>query len=139
MRYFKKNNNEIYAYDDEQVAQGLTEGLEEITEKETDKILHPPLTETEAKTKLIENFKKVVQSMLDTKAQEKGYDDIVSACSYAGYENEFRAEGEAFGIWRAKCWRWGYDLLERYKDTLTKNIPSIDEMLKSMPEYVEVK
>lgn len=138
MRYFKQND-EIYAYDDEQVAQGLAVGLEEVSKKEADKIINPPLSEYEAKAKLIEDFKKVVQSILDTKAQEKGYDDIVSACSYAGYENEFRAEGEAFGIWRAKCWRWGYDLLERYKDTPTKKIPSIEEMLKSMPEYVEVK
>lgn len=138
MRYFKQNN-EIYAYDDEQVAQGLANGLQEITETQANKILHPPMSEAEAKAKLIDDFKKVVQGILDTKARSKGYDDIVSACSYAGYENEFRAEGEAFGVWRAKCWRWGYDLLERYKDTPTKKIPSIEEMLKTMPEYVEVK
>lgn len=137
MRYFKQND-EIYAYDDEQVKAGLAKGLQEITETQANKILNPPLSEAEAKAKLIEDFKKVVQDILDTKARSKGYDDIVSACSYAGYDNEFRVEGEAFGIWRAKCWRWGYDLLAKYKDTSTKKIPSIEEMLKSMPEYEEV-
>lgn len=136
MRYFKKNN-EIYAYDDEQIAQGLAVGSEEVSKKEADKIINPPLSEAEAKAKLIEDFKQVVQNILDTKAQSKGYDDIVSACSYAGYENEFRQEGEAFGIWRAKCWRWGYDLLAKYQNTPTKKIPSIEEIIKTMPEYEE--
>lgn len=139
MKYYKDKNNEIYAYEDNHVAQGLANGLQEITEKEVDKILHPPLSETEAKQKLIEDFKKAVQSILDRKARSKGYDDIVSACSYAGYENEFEKEGRAFGVWRAKCWKWGYGLLSKYQNTPTKDIPSIEEMLKTMPEHNPVE
>ena len=52
-------------------------------------------------------FKEKTQELLDAKAREKGYDDILSACSYAGYDNDFRAEGEAFGIWRARVWKYG--------------------------------
>ena len=36
---------------------------------------------------IIEGFKAAIQSTLDEAARANGYDDIVSACSYAGYEN----------------------------------------------------
>lgn len=80
-------------------------------------------------------FKVLVQGILDTKAKEHGYDSIVSACSYAGYDNEFRAEGEKFGVWRAHIWQWGYTLLADIKAG-RKAIPSsLKEALAGMPTY----
>lgn len=86
---------------------------------------------------LTELFKKKTQELLDTKAKEKGYDDILSACSYAGYENDFKAEGEAFGIWRAKVWKYGYALLDaigKGERTLPK---SFEELMKELPKFEE--
>lgn len=152
--HYNEETKEILGYYDDELHEVIPEPNINLSEEEwqdalsmgathikNNKPIHKEnkLSEEEAKQKLIEDFKQVVQNILDTKAKSKGYDDIVSACSYAGYENEFRSEGEAFGVWRAKCWRWGYDLLAKYQNTPTKNIPSIEEMLKSMPEYVEVK
>lgn len=54
-----------------------------------------------------------VQKHLDAAAFAKGYDNIVSACSYAGYENEFQAEGESFGVWRAAVWKYCYAELDK--------------------------
>lgn len=80
-------------------------------------------------------FKVLVQGILDTKAKEHGYDSIVSACSYAGYDNEFRSEGEKFGVWRAHIWQWGYALLADIKAG-RKAIPSsLEEALAGMPTY----
>lgn len=80
-------------------------------------------------------FKVLVQGILDTKAKEHGYDSIVSACSYAGYDNEFRTEGEKFGVWRAHIWQWGYALLADIKAG-KKAIPaSLEEALAGMPKF----
>lgn len=83
-------------------------------------------------------FKEKTQQLLDAKAREKGYDDILSACSYAGYDNDFRAEGEAFGIWRAKVWKYGYALLNAIAEGKHKMPKSFDEILAEMPTLEEV-
>lgn len=83
-------------------------------------------------------FKEKTQELLDAKAREKGYDDILSACSYAGYDNDFRAEGESFGIWRARVWKYGYGLLSAIAEGKHKLPASFDEILAEMPTLEEV-
>ena len=84
-------------------------------------------------------FKEKAQELLDSKAREKGYDDILSACSYAGYENDFKAEGEAFGIWRAKVWKYGYALLEAIGKGKRKLPESFEELMNELPKFDEEK
>ncbi len=81
---------------------------------------------------LIRIFKEAIQAKIDTAAQAKGYDNIVSACSYAGYENPFRAEGEAFGVWRANVWAYGYKQLALIQ-TGARAIPTVEEFLAELP------
>lgn len=80
-------------------------------------------------------FVNAIQNMLDSKAKEKGYDSIVSVCSYAGYENTFKAEGEAYGIWRALCWQTGYLILANV-EVGTRQMPTVEEVLSELPELV---
>lgn len=93
-------------------------------------------TEEEVKiyqtSNLVSLFKSRIQALLDEKAQAKGYDSIVSACSYAGYENPFRAEGEAFGVWRANVWAYGYEQLALIQ-TGARAIPTVEEFLAELP------
>lgn len=56
-------------------------------------------------------FSDIVQRHLDRKAQDKGYDNIVSACSYAGAPNPFQAESQAFLDWRSAVWQHCYQVL----------------------------
>nr|DAX81747.1 MAG TPA: hypothetical protein [Bacteriophage sp.] len=79
-------------------------------------------------------FKKRVQSMMDEAAKKHGYESILSACSYAGYDNPFRKESEKFGIWRANTWKWGYALLEKIKEGKHKMPTSFEELLVEMPK-----
>jgi len=48
MNYFKNKNNEIYAYDDEQVKQGYTKGLTALTQAEIDAMMQPTLVEVQS-------------------------------------------------------------------------------------------
>ena len=84
---------------------------------------------------LINTYTDAVQKHLDSGAREKKYDNIVSACSYAGYPNPFRAEGESFGTWRAECWTYCYAELEKVQ-LGTRPLPTIPEILSELPERV---
>lgn len=84
---------------------------------------------------IIEGFKAAIQSTLDEAARAKGYDDIVSACSYAGYENVFQAEAIAFGVWRANVWAYGYQELAKVAEG-TRPVPTVPEILAELPALV---
>ena len=64
MNYFKNTNNEIFAYDNEQVAQGHSNGLTAITEEEKEAILAP--TAEELETKALVEAKQAKQLALDS-------------------------------------------------------------------------
>lgn len=54
----------------------------------------------------------VIQGMLDSTAQSKGYDNINSAIGYAEEPSveKFQLEGKAFRQWRSLCWAKCYEL-----------------------------
>lgn len=60
----------------------------------------PPPTTAQIKASL----EQAVQAHLDAGARLAGYDNIISACSYAGAPNAFQAEGISFINWRAAVW-----------------------------------
>lgn len=45
MKYFKNENNEVFAYDDEQISAGYSKELVQITKEEILAITNPPKTE----------------------------------------------------------------------------------------------
>ncbi|AKT92077.1 hypothetical protein [Campylobacter gracilis] len=82
MRYFLKNND-VYAYDDEQIALGYAEGLKELTEEELQEKLAPSIDQLkEGKTaalnewykNMTENFKVNIK---DFGVVEGGYKALV--------------------------------------------------------------
>lgn len=75
-----------------------------------------------------------VQGVLDTVAQGKGYDGIVSACSYAGAPNPFQAESQAFVSWRGAVWEYCYLTLESVKNGEIAK-PDMDDFINSLPQF----
>lgn len=75
-----------------------------------------------------------VQAELDRKAQEKGYDNIVSACSYASQPAgaPFQAEGAAFLAWRSDVWSTAYQILAEVQAG-KRAMPTASEAVASMP------
>lgn len=76
-----------------------------------------------------------VQKHLDYKAKERGYDSILSACSYAATANSYQAEGQKFLAWRAACWDKCYQILGAVKAG-TRSIPTEAELLAELPVLV---
>lgn len=69
-----------------------------------------------------------VQKMLDTEAQKRGYDNILSAVTY-GFDNTspFYAEAIAFAKWRSQCWEICF--ANSLEENLLDLMPKFEEVL----------
>lgn len=77
-----------------------------------------------------------VQAYMDTKAQERGYDNIHTACSYANSTDKvFKAEGTACLAWRDSVWRKCYNILDEVKQG-KRAIPTLEEVIAELPVLV---
>ena len=74
-----------------------------------------------------------VQEHLDSVAQGRGYDNILSACSYAGAPNAFQAESQAFIVWRADVWVACYQIMVAVESG-TRAVPAVDQLLAELPQ-----
>lgn len=82
-----------------------------------------------------------LQSTIDSKAQEKNYDNGISCASYATSTNEtFKTEAIKFIAWRDSVWTLGYAILgkalkgEKYVDTWANYIPTTEELTAVLPK-----
>ena len=80
----------------------------------------------------IKEYTDAVQNYLDAAARAKNYDDIVSACSYAGAPNPFQSEGQAFLTWRGNVWATCYRILADVQAG-NRQPPSIDALIVELP------
>lgn len=88
-----------------------------------------------AKAEIKERFVQTAQKHLDTTAQEREYDGILSLCTYATSLNDkFRAEGQAAVEWRDQVWEFCYQELTDVEAGI-KEVPSEDEFLSRLPSF----
>lgn len=82
----------------------------------------------------VAQYTAAIQEMMDEKAQEKRYDNILSACTYVtSTVPAFQAEGQACVEWRDAVWAQSYSLMEQVQGgTLPQ--PTIAELLAMLPE-----
>ena len=74
-----------------------------------------------------------VQMYLDNKAKERGYDGILSACTYATSSvPKFAAEGQACTVWRDTVWNSCYQILDEVKAG-QRPVPSVEELISLLP------
>lgn len=80
------------------------------------------------------SMESAIQSHIDSQAQSLGYDGIVSACSYAGYTNEFQAEAIALGVWRSVVWTKAYQVQADVEAGIMP-MPTEEELIAMLPKY----
>lgn len=91
----------------------------------------PPTTE-----QVIASYTAAVQKHLDDTAKQRGYDGILSACTYATSTNaQFSAEGQAAVAWRDAVWTACYATLAAVESGAAV-VPTIDELISVLPAVV---
>ncbi len=81
-----------------------------------------------------EAFNNAIQTHLDTKAKEFRYDNIMSARSYAGFTNPYKAEAQKLAVWASNCWVKAGEI-EADVQAGNREMPTIDEVLSELPIY----
>ena len=80
----------------------------------------------------VQEFTDAVQAHLDNAAAALGYDNIVSACSYAGAANPYQAEGQSFIVWRGNVWTYCYGELAKVQ-AQTRSVPTVAALIAELP------
>ncbi len=73
-----------------------------------------------------------IQGYMDQEAVLAGYDNLLSACSYAAIANTYQAEAITFLEWRSACWDHAYALMASIQAE-TATVPDRDTLLGSLP------
>lgn len=132
MPFYKDTENKLHWLDSADFQYLLPVGSVEITDEEATAIQSPAPTQAE----IIASYTATVQKHLDDTAKQRGYDGILSACTYATSTNEkFQAEGQAAVVWRDAVWSTCYATLAAVESGATV-IPTIDELISVLPAVV---
>jgi hypothetical protein len=125
MKYYKNVNNEIYAYELDGSQDHLIGDKVAMTAEEVEIHLNPPKTLEQIKAEITY----AIESLLDNKAKELRYDNMMSARSYTGFTNPFQVEAQTLAVWGANCWMKAGEL-EALGVLMT-----VEEVLAEMPIY----
>ena len=77
---------------------------------------------------------RAVQRHMDTTVQERGYDNIFTACTYAEEPAvpEFQAEGQACREWRSRVWDYCYAVLADVESG-SRAVQTEEELIAELP------
>lgn len=134
MKYFRDQAGTVYAFESDGSQDGfIGADLSAITQQQADELRNPPLTAQQQQAACVA----AIQVELDRQAQAKGYDNIVSACSYAAQASgaPFQAEGASFLAWRSAVWQDAY-ATQAQVVAGTVTMPTPTQAVAAMPALV---
>lgn len=91
--------------------------------------------ESQATARQIINYKTALQTILDSKAQEKQYDNSYCCATYTNSTNlTWKAEADAFIAWRDSCWAYCIDI---EADVVAEQIqaPTLEDFIANIPTF----
>ena len=130
MKYYKDTENKLYALDNIEFLHLLPEGCTEITEEDFAGLSAPLPPTTE---QIIAEFTYAIQQRLDDFSRTRGYDNILSAATYAtSTVAKFATEGQYAVDARDATWSKSYEILAAV-EAGTRPVPTLDELLAELP------
>jgi hypothetical protein len=130
MPYFKGSDGSLHFLDDMSFTHLLPNDCVEITDDEASILTHPhPKTLEE----IIAEFSAKVQARLDTFARTRGYDGILSACTYAtSMYQKFSTEGQYCVNSRDATWAKCHEVLNDVQSN-QRSVPTWEELEAELP------
>lgn len=90
---------------------------------------------TDKQKRILDSLVCAIQHVLDNKAHERSYDNILTLCSYATSTKErFRRDALAAVEWRDEVWEKGYEILDAVVAG-ERPIPTREELLAELPQF----
>ena len=102
--------------------------LKTIAEQEAEYLANKAAQEAEEEAKLVET---TIQTILNDSAKSRGYDSIISECSYATSTGAFGAEAQITVDWRDAVWTYVYSVQSTVEAGGVK--PAIEELIAGLP------
>jgi len=104
-------------------------GYTAITDEEAVELSRPKPTQEE----VVQSYISHMQKRLDDFARTRGYDGVLSCCTYAtSTVAKFKAEGQYMVDARDQTWSAGYQILAQVESG-ARTIPSLDELDAELP------
>ena len=132
MKHFKDNNGLVYAYDDQQMADGLADDKQLMTDAELQEHLSNANAPIDVK---FEQVRQSLQYAIDLKARDLGFSSGNALILYAGFANAFQTLAQQFASWEVSVWVEA----EAYKQDFiagSKPMLTTDEAVAMMPDYI---
>lgn len=137
--YVKVKETELPFYD--QDTQGLLREVQEVEGEFVRKWVVIPLPVEDVELKKAQKIQQIkdsltnkVQAKLDNFAKEKGYDGILSACTYATDPDPLlKSEGQRCVELRSATWKKAYSILEDVLTGIRKVPESFEEINPELP------
>lgn len=83
--------------------------------------------------KVIGEFETAVQTYMDDAAKLRGYDSLLSACTYVTSSSpKFSAEGIAFSNWRDAVWTKCFEI-QLAVQAGARGVPSLHQLMAELP------
>lgn len=132
MKHYLRNDGSLWAFDSDGSQDDLISGdMAPLTDEQL--AHHRAEQHQQTMQNRIASYIMAVQEMLDEAARGRGYDGILSACTYAASTVErFRKEGLACIAWRDAVWAECYRLLDEVKAG-QRQPPQMAVLLSSLP------
>lgn len=93
----------------------------------------PPTLSTE---QIIQNLTSLVNKKLNDFAKERGYDNILSACTYTSSSvQKYQVEGQYCIVARDITWQTFYSILSDVNSNL-RTLPSEQQLLSELPQLI---
>jgi len=92
----------------------------------------PPMTAEELQGYKEQEVSEAVQKMLDNSSVTRGYDSIISECSYASSTGTFGAEAQITVNWRDAVWTYIFQVQVDIKSG-DRTEPTLSELLDELP------
>lgn len=123
MNYYKLNSN-VFAYSDEQVAQGFASDKVLMSTAEVEAHINPVISTKQ----IAKQAKFAVYALLDQTAQQYDYRNFAEVSQFLS-SGTWKAEAEALLAWQDEVWIKAYEALE-------EPIESVDGFVAQLPKFV---